>query len=105
MYLGRITGSVVAAQRAEGLAGVRLLWVQPEHGAPQVAVDAVQALRPPRGDHRADDPAQVHQRSPLPPFWKTTFPSMSKASTMARMTASTGRFSVDFVWRAEEPVA
>ena len=43
MYLGRITGSVVATQRAEGLEGVRLLWVQPEHGAPQVAVDAVQA--------------------------------------------------------------
>ena len=49
MYLARVRGSVVASRRAEGLEGVRLLWIQPEDakGAPygqlQVAADAVSA--------------------------------------------------------------
>ncbi len=49
MYLARVTGSVVATRRAEGLEGVKLLWIQPEGsdgkpaGAPQVAADAVSA--------------------------------------------------------------
>lgn len=49
MYLGRVIGTVVASQRAEGLEGQKLLLVQPlnEHHAPagakQVAVDTVQA--------------------------------------------------------------
>ncbi len=49
MYLGRVTGSVVATRRAEGLETVKLLWVQPEDssgkpvGVPQIAADAVSA--------------------------------------------------------------
>lgn len=49
MYLARVTGSVVATRRAEGLEDVRLLWIQPEDslgkpvGIPQVAADAVSA--------------------------------------------------------------
>ena len=49
MYLARVTGSVVARRCAEGLDGVRLLWVQPEDsrgkpvGQPQVAADAVRS--------------------------------------------------------------
>ena len=49
MYLARVRGAVVATRRAEGLAGVRLLWIQPEdaqgrpQGQPQVAADAVSA--------------------------------------------------------------
>lgn len=39
MYLGRVTGRVVATVRYEGLEGVRLQWVQPldEDGAPMGA--------------------------------------------------------------------
>ena len=35
MYLGRVTGRVVATVRSAGLEGVRLHWLQPldEHGA------------------------------------------------------------------------
>lgn len=49
MYLGIVKGTVVASRKAEGLAGAKLLLVQPvdEHRAPvgevQVAVDTVQA--------------------------------------------------------------
>jgi ethanolamine utilization protein EutN len=49
MYLGIVTGTVVAARKAAGLEGKKLLLVQPvdEHGAAvgdvQVAVDTVQA--------------------------------------------------------------
>jgi len=49
MYLGIVTGTVVASRKAEGLAGTKLLLVQPvdEHGAHvgdiQAAVDRVQA--------------------------------------------------------------
>lgn len=49
MYLGIVMGTVVAERKAEGLAGAKLLLVQPvdEHGAPvgdlQAAVDRVQA--------------------------------------------------------------
>src|SRR3954462_10617410 len=49
MYLGIVKGTVVAERKAEGLAGTKLLLVQPvdEHGAPvgdvQAAVDRVQA--------------------------------------------------------------
>jgi ethanolamine utilization protein EutN len=49
MYLGRVVGSVVAQTKAEGLAGQKLLLVQPlDHeqraaGALEVAVDTVKA--------------------------------------------------------------
>lgn len=49
MYLGRITGTVVATQKVEGLAGIKLLLVQPldeaqrPRGSEEVAVDTVQA--------------------------------------------------------------
>ena len=49
MYLGRVTGTVVAERKAAGLAGSKLMLVQPldEHLAPagdvHVAVDTVQA--------------------------------------------------------------
>ena len=43
MYLGTVVGSVVATRRTEGLEGVRLLWIRPDGGDPQVAADAVQA--------------------------------------------------------------
>ena len=49
MYLGIVKGTVVASHKAEGLAGTKLLLVQPvdEHGTPvgdiQAAVDRVQA--------------------------------------------------------------
>ena len=49
MYLGIVKGTVVAGRKAEGLAGTKLLLVQPvdEHQRPvgdvQVAVDTVQA--------------------------------------------------------------
>ena len=49
MYLGRVTGTVVATRKAEGLEGQKLLLVQPlddllrETGPLQVAVDTAQA--------------------------------------------------------------
>lgn len=49
MYLGIVKGTIVAARKAEGLEGKKLLLVQPvdEHGAAvgdvQAAVDTVQA--------------------------------------------------------------
>ena len=49
MYLGRVIGTVVATQKAEGLAGAKLLLVQPlDHhlataGEAHVAVDTVRA--------------------------------------------------------------
>ena len=49
MYLGLVTGTVVAERKASGLEGQKLLLVQPvdEHGKPtgdvQAAVDTVQA--------------------------------------------------------------
>ena len=49
MYLGRVIGTVVTTQRAEGLDGKRFLVVQPlDHrrepsGPPEVAVDTVRA--------------------------------------------------------------
>ncbi len=49
MYLGKVVGTVVASQKAEGLEGVRLMVVQPlntdltPRGNVLVAVDAVQA--------------------------------------------------------------
>ena len=49
MYLGRVIGTVVCEQKAEGLEGKRLLVVQPlDHrrqpsGPPEVAVDTVSA--------------------------------------------------------------
>jgi ethanolamine utilization protein EutN len=49
MYLGRVTGTVVAERIAAGLEGRKLLLVQPlddrlaDSGALQVAVDTVQA--------------------------------------------------------------
>lgn len=49
MYLGIVKGTVVASRKVEGLAGAKLLLVQPvdEHqkavGELQVAVDTVQA--------------------------------------------------------------
>jgi ethanolamine utilization protein EutN len=49
MYLGIVKGTVVASRKADGLAGAKLLLVQPvdERQAPvgelQVAVDTVQA--------------------------------------------------------------
>jgi ethanolamine utilization protein EutN len=49
MYLGRVTGTVVASRKADGLEGQKLLLVQPlddrmrDSGALQVAVDTVQS--------------------------------------------------------------
>lgn len=43
MYLATVLGAVVAATRSEGLEGVRLLWVRPDHGQPHVAADAMSA--------------------------------------------------------------
>ena len=49
MYLGRVVGTVVAERKVEGLAGSKLLLVQPvDHlrrpdGALEVAVDTVRA--------------------------------------------------------------
>jgi ethanolamine utilization protein EutN len=49
VYLGRVVGSVVATVKAEGLAGQKLLLVQPldetlaASGSLEVAVDAVRA--------------------------------------------------------------
>lgn len=49
MYLGQVIGTVVAERKAEGLAGKKLLLVQPlnearqPNGASQVAVDTVRA--------------------------------------------------------------
>jgi ethanolamine utilization protein EutN len=52
VQLGRVTGTVVATMKADGLAGVRFLIVQPldkheqEAGAPFVAADAVHMAGP-----------------------------------------------------------
>jgi len=52
VQLGRVTGTVVATIKADGLAGVRFLVVQPldkhenETGAPFVAADAVHMAGP-----------------------------------------------------------
>jgi ethanolamine utilization protein EutN len=49
VYLGRVKGTVVAERKADGLAGVKLLLVQPlddllrDVGGLEVAVDTVQA--------------------------------------------------------------
>ena len=49
MYLGRVRGTVVANQKADGLEGQKLLLVQPlddqlrDNGPLQVAVDVTQA--------------------------------------------------------------
>ena len=49
MYLGRVTGTVVANRKAEGMEGMKLLLVQPlddqqrDNGPLQVAVDVTQA--------------------------------------------------------------
>jgi ethanolamine utilization protein EutN len=49
MYLGRVMGTVVAERTCAGLEGRKLLLVQPvdeagrDRGAPEVAVDTVQA--------------------------------------------------------------
>ena len=49
MYLGRVIGTCVASQKSEGLAGVRLLVVQPldknkkPKGDAQIAADTVSA--------------------------------------------------------------
>jgi ethanolamine utilization protein EutN len=49
MYLGRVTGTVVASRKVEGMQGQKLLLVQPvddllkENGPLQVAVDTVQS--------------------------------------------------------------
>ena len=49
MYLGQVTGTVVASQKMDGLTGQKLLLVQPvdERGSPvggkQVVVDTVRA--------------------------------------------------------------
>jgi ethanolamine utilization protein EutN len=49
MYLGRVVGTVVAERKAEGLAGQKLLLVQPldhrrnDTGPLEVAVDTVRA--------------------------------------------------------------
>lgn len=49
MYLGQVTGTVVATQKSDGLKGVKLLLVQPldedqqPRGGPEVAADTVQA--------------------------------------------------------------
>ena len=52
MHLGRVTGTVVATIKAEGLEGVKFLVVQPldkhqrDDGAPIVAADAVAMAGP-----------------------------------------------------------
>jgi ethanolamine utilization protein EutN len=52
MLLGRVTGTVVATIKADGLEGVKFLVVQPldkhqqDHGAPIVAADAVAMAGP-----------------------------------------------------------
>lgn len=52
MQLGRVTGTVVASVKADGLEGVKLLIVQPldkhgrEEGDPVVAADAVAMAGP-----------------------------------------------------------
>lgn len=52
MYLGRVLGTVVASRKADGLAGVPLLCVQPLDGRlnavgdPQVAADATRTAGP-----------------------------------------------------------
>lgn len=52
MQLGRVTGTVVASVKADGLEGVRFLIVQPldeqqqPHGDPIVAADAVNMAGP-----------------------------------------------------------
>ena len=49
MYLGRVTGTVVASRKSDGLEGQKLLLVQPvddqmrDNGPLQVAVDTVQS--------------------------------------------------------------
>jgi ethanolamine utilization protein EutN len=49
MYLGRVTGTVVANRKAEGMEGMKLMLVQPlddqlrNNGPLQVAVDVTQA--------------------------------------------------------------
>lgn len=49
MYVARVIGTVVASEKAEGLAGQKMLVVQPlgpdqrASGTPHVAVDTVQA--------------------------------------------------------------
>jgi ethanolamine utilization protein EutN len=49
MYLGRVKGTVVAERKAEGMAGMKLLLVQPlddrlrDVGGLEVAVDTVRA--------------------------------------------------------------
>ena len=49
MYLGRVTGTVVANRKADGMEGMKLLLVQPlddqqrDNGPLQVAVDTTQA--------------------------------------------------------------
>ncbi len=49
MYLGRVTGTVVANRKVEGMEGQKLLLIQPvddqlkENGPLQVAVDTVQS--------------------------------------------------------------
>ena len=44
MHKGRVTGSIVATQKAAGLTGFKLLNVTPEGGGPElVAVDLVGA--------------------------------------------------------------
>ena len=52
MHLGRVVGTVVATEKAEGLEGVKFLIVQPldkhqqDKGAPVVAADAVAMAGP-----------------------------------------------------------
>lgn len=52
MHLGRVMGTVVASVKADGLEGVRFLWMQPldkhqqPEGRPLVAADAVAAAGP-----------------------------------------------------------
>lgn len=52
MHLARVIGTVVATQKATGLEGVKLLWVQPldrqqqSTGVPQVAADATAQAGP-----------------------------------------------------------
>jgi ethanolamine utilization protein EutN len=49
MYLGRVTGTVVASRKVDGMEGQKLLIIQPvddqlhDNGPLQVAVDTVQA--------------------------------------------------------------
>jgi ethanolamine utilization protein EutN len=52
MYLGRVIGTVTATKKAEGLDGVKLLFVEPlddkgrKVGDPHVAVDATREAGP-----------------------------------------------------------